>query len=78
MKNCPASDGVNIEDLVSRTNGFVGADIYSVCQKGAMNAIDRFLEDMDESLEDLMIHQGDMSQAINEVIKMKNTAKFKA
>lgn len=75
MRNRPVSERINIEELVSRTSGFVGADIYSVCEKAAMNAIDSYLESMNDNMENLSIHERDLYQAIDEVVKIKNAAK---
>ncbi|WP_243002667.1 CDC48 family AAA ATPase [Lachnotalea glycerini] len=75
LRNRPVSERINIEELVSRTSGFVGADIYSVCEKAAMNAIDSYLESMNDNMENLSIHERDLYQAIDEVVKIKNAAK---
>lgn len=75
MRERPITDGVNLEKLAYRTNGFVGSDIYSTCEKAAMNAVDRFINGTDDCLEHLVINEGDMYQAIDEVDRMKGMAK---
>ena len=71
LKGRPTADGVNLKELVRHTEGFVGSDIYGVCEKAAMRAIDRFLVRGDNRIEDLVIDAEDMHWAINEVIRMK-------
>lgn len=72
MKDRPVMEGVNPEELACKTSGFVGADIYSVCEKAAMNAIDRFLSNTEDNLEKLVIQNEDMYRAIDEVARMKS------
>ncbi len=38
-KNMPLAKGVNISDLVSKTENYVGADIEALCREAAINAL---------------------------------------
>ncbi len=73
MRGRPVTEGVSPEKLAFLTNGFVGSDIYGVCEKAAMNAIGRYLNDGDSCLDHLVIQEEDLLQAIDAVIMMKNT-----
>jgi transitional endoplasmic reticulum ATPase len=74
LKGRPVVEGVNPEELAGHTAGFVGSDIYGVCEKAAMRAIDKFLAREDHCLEQLIIDEEDMHWAINEVTHMKESA----
>jgi len=44
LRGKPLEPGVNLSDLASRTEGFTGADIASVCHRAAFRAIRRAVE----------------------------------
>ncbi len=74
LKGRPISEEINPQELAEHTDGFVGSDIYGVCEKAAMRAIDKFLADGEHCLEQLMLDAEDMHWAINEVMRMKKSA----
>ena len=74
LKGRPIADGVNPKELAGHTAGFVGSDIYGVCEKAAMRAIDKFLAGGDNCLAHLVIDTDDMYWSINEVVRMKESA----
>lgn len=75
MRGRPVTEGISPEKLAFRTKGFVGSDIYSVCDKAAMNAIGRYLDLEDTCLDHLVIQEDDFYQAIDEIVRMKNAQK---
>ncbi len=74
LKGRPILEGVNPKDLAGHTAGFVGSDIYGVCEKAAMKAIDKFLASGNPCLEQLTIDAEDLHWAIDEVTRMKESA----
>lgn len=74
MKGRPVSKGVDLKELAVHTDGFVGSDIYGVCERAAMKAIDKFLAESDQCLEHLFIDEEDIYSAVNEVMHMKKLA----
>lgn len=44
IKQMPLDTDVNIDELVKQTEGYVGADIESLCREAAMNALRRDIE----------------------------------
>ena len=74
LKGRPIDEGVNLKELAGHTDGFVGSDIYGVCEKAAMRAIGKFLASADHYLEHLIIDAEDIHWAINEVMRMKKSA----
>lgn len=71
LKGRPIAEGVNPEQLAGKTEGFVGSDIYGICEKAAMRAIERFLAGDEHCLGQLIIDADDMQWAIYEVLRMK-------
>ena len=65
LRNMPAEDSVDLEDLADRTNGFVGADISALSREAGMRALRRYLPDLDmeedipEDVVDQMVVIGD-------------------
>lgn len=51
----PLGANVSLEDLARETEGLVGADIASICQKASLLAISEFLDSKEEDLEKLAI-----------------------
>ncbi|MCY6354421.1 CDC48 family AAA ATPase [Clostridium sp. ZS2-4] len=74
LKGRPVTDTVDVEELVVHTKGLVGSDIQGICNKAAIRAIDRFLNSGEDFLEHLVINSEDMHWAINEVVRIKQTA----
>ena len=74
LKDRPISDRVNPEELAHCTGGFVGSDIYGICEQAVMRTLDRFLISGDDCLEHLVIDTEDIHWAVNEVARMKKTA----
>lgn len=74
LKGRPVAEGVEPEQLAGQTEGFVGSDIYGVCEKAAMKAIERFLACDGHCPEQLVIDADDMQWAIFEVQRMKKSA----
>ncbi|MFB6174715.1 MAG: AAA family ATPase, partial [Candidatus Nanohalobium sp.] len=59
-RDMPVSDDVDLDDLASRTEGFVGSDIESICREAGMNALrsdidsdEATMEDFENALEDV-------------------------
>ncbi len=71
----PLSQSVSIDGLASRTHGFVGADLESLCREAAMRRLRRLLPDIDfgqaripyEALERLQIEPDDFEDALAEI-----------
>jgi transitional endoplasmic reticulum ATPase len=53
----PIGSDVTLESLARETDGLVGADIASICQKASLLAIREFLESKEEDLEKLVIEK---------------------
>ncbi len=53
----PLGKNINLESLARETEGLVGADIASICQKASLLAIREFLESKEEDLEKLAIEK---------------------
>ena len=51
----PLGKNISLESLASETEGLVGADIASICQKASLLAIREFLESEEQDLEQLAI-----------------------
>ena len=54
---------IDLEQLVKDTDGFAGADIYSICNAAAMSALRRHVHDNDD-VDDILITQKDLTDAI--------------
>ena len=54
-RNKPLGRNVRLESLAAETEGLVGADIASICQKASLLAIREFLESEEPDLEKLVI-----------------------
>src|SRR5512136_2971603 len=74
-RGMPLDESVILDDLASRTYGFVGADISAVGREAAMNALRRILPEIDldettipkEILDKLIVHKEDFEAAMREV-----------
>ena len=51
LEKMPLADGVNLVDLASKTEGYVGADIEGVCREAAMIALREDLKSSDLKME---------------------------
>jgi len=74
VRNMPIDESVNLDDLVDRTNGFVGADISALCKEAAMKVLRRHLPDISfdgdipqEVLEEMSVTASDFENALEEV-----------
>ncbi len=47
MRGMPIAESVVLSDLINRTNGFVGADLASLCREAAMQTLRRILPEID-------------------------------
>ncbi len=71
-RNMPLADDVNLEELARITHGFVGADLAALCREAAMNALRRFLPQIDlekeviptDILEKLKVTMQDFNEAL--------------
>lgn len=61
-KKKPLGD-IDLEQLVKDTDGFAGADLYSICNAAAMSALRRHVHDNDD-VQDILITQKDLTDAI--------------
>jgi len=68
LKGKPLGTGITPDDLASRTEGFSGAEIASVCNKAALKAVRRAVESRDDKVK-VIIETGDIQSAIEEVQK---------
>ena len=60
----PLDKSVSLESLARETEGMVGADIASICQKASLLAIREFLERKEEDLEKLIIEKRHFLEAM--------------
>ncbi|MFB6280389.1 MAG: AAA family ATPase, partial [Haloferacaceae archaeon] len=68
----PLADGVDLDRLARRTEGYVGADLEAVCREAAMAASREFINsvdrsEMDESLGNVRITMDHFEAALDEV-----------
>ena len=68
----PLADDVDLDDLASRTDGYVGADIEAVCREASMAASREFInsvdpEDIDGSIGNVRVTADHFDTALNEV-----------
>ncbi|MGI0049108.1 MAG: AAA family ATPase, partial [Nitrososphaera sp.] len=75
-RNMPLESEVNLTRISAVTHGFVGADLEYLCKEAAMKCLRRMLPELDmeqekiptETLEKLIITQGDFEGAIKDVM----------
>ena len=75
-RNMPLEPDVNLTRISAVTHGFVGADLEYLCKEAAMKCLRRMLPELDmeqekippETLEKLIITQGDFEGAIKDVM----------
>ena len=69
LKGKPLGTGIIPDDLASRTEGFSGAEIASVCNKAALKAVRRAVESRDDKVK-VIVETGDIQSVIEEVQKI--------
>ncbi|MGC1708769.1 MAG: CDC48 family AAA ATPase [Nitrosotalea sp.] len=72
-KNKPLADGVDIAKLVELADGFSGAEIEGVCNRAAMSAIRRYVNNGGKSVKSIKITQEDLENAIEKLLPGKIT-----
>ena len=68
----PLADGVDLDDLAERTEGYVGADIEAVCREASMAASREFInsvdsDDVDDSVGNVLVTTDHFETALQEV-----------
>ena len=68
----PLADGVDLDDLAARTEGYVGADIEAVCREASMAASREFInsvsrEEVTESVGNVRVTMAHFEHALEEV-----------
>jgi transitional endoplasmic reticulum ATPase len=53
----PLADGVDLDDLADRTDGYVGADIEALCREASMNASREFIREMEQATDGVEIER---------------------
>ena len=74
-REMPLDEDVDIEELASKTHGYVGADLEGLCKEGAMKTLRRLLPDMKfdeekispEFLEKITIIMDDFNKALRDI-----------
>ena len=74
-RKMPLDEDVDLKELARRTHGFVGADLAALCREAAMNAIRRFMPEIEsenqrlpeEFLEKITVTQEDFLGALKEI-----------
>jgi transitional endoplasmic reticulum ATPase len=66
-KKKPIADNVDYAKLVEYTEGLSGADIAGVCNRAAMTAIKRYVNNKEKSVKSIKIAQEDFVNAINKI-----------
>jgi transitional endoplasmic reticulum ATPase len=68
----PLAEGVDLDDLAARTDGYVGADIEAVCREASMAASREFInsvspEEIDDSIGNVRVTMDHFEDALEEV-----------
>ncbi|MEF8886687.1 MAG: CDC48 family AAA ATPase [Haloarculaceae archaeon] len=68
----PLAEGVDLDDLAARTDGYVGADIEAVCREASMAATREFInsvdpEEVDETVGNVRVTADHFDEALDEV-----------
>jgi transitional endoplasmic reticulum ATPase len=74
-RNMPLAKDVDLKKIANMTHGFVGADLAALCREAAMNALRRYLPEIDiqqekippEVLEKLEVRMEDFEAAFKEI-----------
>jgi len=67
IKKKPLAEDVNLTKLVEMTEGFSGADIEGVCNRAAMTAIKRYVNNNEKLVKSIKITQEDLINAIKKI-----------
>ncbi|OYR38746.1 AAA family ATPase [Halorubrum sp. Hd13] len=62
-RRMPLADDVELDQIASRTHGFVGADIEGLAQEAAMTALRRARESDERALDDVTVSKADFEAA---------------
>ncbi|GHO93518.1 ATPase AAA [Reticulibacter mediterranei] len=73
IRGKPLAKEVALENLARETDGLVGADIASICQKASLLAIREFLESKEEDLEHFVIEKRHFMEAMEDAISLVNS-----
>jgi transitional endoplasmic reticulum ATPase len=68
----PLAEGVDLDDLAARTDGYVGADIEAVCREASMAATREFInsvdpEEVDDTVGNVRVTTEHFEEALEEV-----------
>ncbi|HSD04771.1 MAG TPA: CDC48 family AAA ATPase [Nitrosopumilaceae archaeon] len=66
-KKKPLADNVDLAKLVEQTEGYSGAEIEGICNRAAMSAIKRFVNNKEKSVKSIKITQEDLVNTIQKV-----------
>src|SRR5256712_5501493 len=66
-KKKPLADKIDFAKLVELTDGFSGAEIEGVCNRAAMSAIRRYVNNKEKSVKSIKITQEDFENAIEKI-----------
>jgi transitional endoplasmic reticulum ATPase len=66
-KKKPLAVDVNLTKLVEMTEGFSGAEIEGICNRAAMTAIRRYVDNKEKSVKSIKITQEDLLNAIKKI-----------
>jgi len=72
LKNKPLGRGINVKELASRSDGFGGADISSVCTRAARRAVRRAVQSGKDATTDqnaVTIEASDLEAALEESLQ---------
>jgi len=69
----PLADGIDLDDLATRTEGYVGADIEAICREASMAASREFInsvdpDEVDDSVGNVRITIEHFEQALEEIV----------
>jgi len=66
-KKKPLADSIDFARLVELTEGFSGAEIEGVCNRAAMSAVRRYVNNKEKSVKSIKITQEDFENAIEKI-----------
>lgn len=66
-RNKPLTNGIDFARLVELTDGFSGAEIEGVCNRAAMSAIRRYINEGQKSIKSIKVTQEDFESAIEKI-----------
>ena len=68
----PLAKDISLEDLAQETDGLVGADLASICQKASLLAIREFLASQEEDLEKFTLEKRHFMEEMKDAIALIN------